>query len=209
LGIKAVTDPNAGVGQIVANEIGKGDTAAAIFANAGGIARNPHKVLLFQGVGFRQHRFDYQFQPKSYDEAVMLRGIINFFKYAAAPSYNAHGVLRTGDFINNIKSQAGSAGSLLPDNVQNINIDASAGKHFFKYPYYFRIAFNHSRSLFTIAPSVLDSVSIDYHPAGIPSYARSQNNDPSHNDPTQTQTNISLHFTETEIVTKEGIDQGR
>ena len=52
-----------------------------------GIARNPHIALLFQGVGFRTHNFQYKFTPRSEAESLQLKLIIAAFKYYSAPGY--------------------------------------------------------------------------------------------------------------------------
>lgn len=79
-----------------------GDNAAGALASLGlavddfawsgvsigtGIQRNPHLAVLFTGVGFRQHRFNYKFTPKSQDETVSLYNIIRMFKAGMHPSY--------------------------------------------------------------------------------------------------------------------------
>lgn len=156
-----------------------------------GIARNPHKVVIFESVGFRQHTFSYMFTPKSYREAAMLRSVIIAFKHYAAPSE---------DIKVDISGIPG--GSNLGTGGK---IDLSAGKHFFKYPEYFEIQFNHPKFLFAIGPSFLTSVEVNYHPQGVPSYSR----EGIQLDPTPTQVGLSLSFKETEIITKELIARGR
>jgi hypothetical protein len=153
-----------------------------------GFAVNPHKVLMFQNVGFRSHQFNYQFSPKSFEEATMLRDIIRSFKRFAAPSY---------------PSSSDTIGIGLGSSDSNLtNVDVSQGKHFFKYPEFFTIEFNHPNFLFGIGPSVIESFSVDYHPVGMPTYNREKGQ-----DPTPTQINISISFRETEIITKDLIEK--
>lgn len=149
-----------------------------------GFAVNPHKVLMFQNVGFRSHQFNYQFSPKSFEEATMLRDIIKAFKMFASPSYPGQG--------ESINIGSGVRG------MHEERLDLSAGKHFFKYPEFFTIKFNHPNYLFGIGPSVIESFSVDYHPVGMPTYNRENDQ-----DPTPTQINISISFRETEIITKD------
>lgn len=52
-----------------------------------GYQRNPHLAVLFEGVGFRQHRFSYKFTPKNEFESLSLYNIIRVFKAAMHPSY--------------------------------------------------------------------------------------------------------------------------
>lgn len=166
---------------------GLGGVGQAILANQG-IARNPHKVLLFQGVGFREHQFNYQFTPKSFQEAQRIREIIKLFKLYGSPSFDA----------GTVTVPLGRAGI---DGVNDFSRDLGQGKHFFKYPDYFKIKFHDHDFLFGIGPSVLESITVDYQPAGQATWARSKGN-PS----TPTQINVTMMFKETEIITKENIE---
>lgn len=56
-----------------------------------GIVRNPHQAMLFGGVDFRTHNFQYKFVPKSREEADTIREIIGRFKYHMSPGYTAAG----------------------------------------------------------------------------------------------------------------------
>ena len=145
----------------------------------GGIAANPHKVILFESVGLRKHSFSYKFFPQSYAEAQTLRSVIGLFKYHAAPSY--------------------ARGLGIPS-IGGRDAPEILHKHFFKYPEYWELDFHHPQFLFQIGASVLTDVSVDYHGAGVPSYAR--NND---REATPTAVELKLTFAETSIVTKENI----
>jgi len=179
-------------GQVAANEvIGQMGGTGALLTGAFGVARNPHKVVLFESVDFRTHSFRYEFIPQNLTEAQNLRKIIELFKHAASPSFGSNRKFDLGNFG---------------------NLNLSGGKHFFTYPDYFDIEFRHQPKgdagfLFSIGASVLKSIEVDYHPAGIPTYARSENNP---DDPSPTSIKLGLTFKETEIVTKENItEKGR
>ena len=154
-----VNDPNSQIGNAAGASVaaGLGAPGQAILANQG-IAVNPHKVLLFQGVGFREHQFSYQFTPKSYAEAETLKKIIYLFKYHGAPSFEGLG------------SVSIPLGRLGINGLNDFNRSLEPGKHFFKYPDYFKIKFHHPEFLFGIGPSVLESCTIDYQPAGQETY---------------------------------------
>lgn len=51
----------------------------------GGKATNPMEEQVFEGVDFRDHSFDYEFYPKSKDEAIMVEDICWSFKTAMLP----------------------------------------------------------------------------------------------------------------------------
>ena len=52
------------------------------------VTTNPFKEQLFRGMGFRTFAFDYVFLPKSKNEALMVRNIVNTFKYYMHPGMN-------------------------------------------------------------------------------------------------------------------------
>jgi len=180
------------LGQIAVSSAMGEDKMAAAAAAQFGVARNPHKVVLFDSVGFRTHSFSYQFTPKNRRESETLNQIIKLFKYHASPSMNPTGTIKM-DTVNSL------FGSQLPD------VTLSGGKHFFKYPEFFQIKFHHPKFLFEIGDSVLKTVDVNYHGGGSMSYAR----DIADTEPAPTQVNLSLSFMETDIITKENIDKGR
>ena len=84
---------------------GLGDKASAIATNlalsqgpakegmsaATGLAANPKKEQLFKGVDFRTFSFDYQFFPRSQDEAANVLKIIREFKFHMHPEFKDAG----------------------------------------------------------------------------------------------------------------------
>jgi len=126
-----------------------GPTAAkAAIADVKGVAANPHRVVLFQGVQFREHQFQYRLSPKSAKESNAIREIIYSFKNFMHPSFG------------------GAAGS------------SFASRAFLNYPEIFKISFRTDRGshnhLFSTLPSVLKSFSVQYHPMGYPAYIRTE-----------------------------------
>jgi hypothetical protein len=160
-----------------------GDLGGAITGQLG-VARNPHKVVLFEGVGFRKHQFTYTFVPQSRAETDKIRTIISLFKFFGSPSLNASGTLKLDQLTNGT--------------IEDITI--SGGKHFFKYPEYFEMDFHHPKYLFQIGPSVLENIEVKY--GGEQQYYARGITDKT---PSPTQITMSLTFKETEIITKENI----
>lgn len=64
-----------------------GGTAKATVANVTGAAPNPHRVVLFQGVQYREHQFQYRLSPKSSAETQTITRIINNLKYYMHPEF--------------------------------------------------------------------------------------------------------------------------
>ena len=58
----------------------------------GGVAQNPHKIVLFTGVDFRTHSFSWKLSPKNRYESDSIRSIIEFFRYYSHPEYVAGGL---------------------------------------------------------------------------------------------------------------------
>jgi hypothetical protein len=66
--------------------LSKGPNASALSA-ATGMAANPKKEQIFRGVDFRSFSFDYQFFPRSAEEAANVLNIIKTFKYHMHPEF--------------------------------------------------------------------------------------------------------------------------
>jgi hypothetical protein len=64
-----------------------GDTAAASLKIAAGLAQNPHKVVLFTGVNFREHQFSWKLSPRNREESNAIKMITDMFAYYAHPEY--------------------------------------------------------------------------------------------------------------------------
>ncbi len=195
--IKTIMDTaggDSGNASVIGSTLIGTDPTAMAAASQFGVARNPHKVVLFESVGFRKHSFSYQFTPKNRGESNRLKQLIHLFKYHASPGMNPTATL-----------QLSKINEMLDNKTKFKDVTLSGGKHFFKYPEFFKIQFRHPSFLFQIGNSFLTSVDVNYQPAGAPTYARDSLDD----TPAPTQINLNLTFTETDIVTKENISQGR
>ena len=133
----------AAVGAVLASQ--GGGTAKAILAKERGQAVNPHRVVLFQGVQFREHQFSYRLSPKNADETRIIASLIQGLKFYMLPRYGGEG---KGKFV---------------------------GRAFLDYPQIFQIKFKNDTHLFKLLPSVLKSINVQYHPMGYPAYIRTEN----------------------------------
>ena len=143
---KEVGDPQAAkaaVGAVLAGQ--GGGPAKAILAKERGQAVNPHRVVLFQGVQFREHQFSYRLSPKNADETRMITSMIQGLKFYMLPRFGGEG---NGKFV---------------------------GRAFLDYPQIFQIKFKNDTHLFKLLPSVLKSINVQYHPMGYPAYIRTEN----------------------------------
>jgi hypothetical protein len=85
---KAAAALGGGVGGLLA----LGGTSGGVISGVSkktGLALNPHMAVIFNGVGFRTHSFSYKFIARNQDESDEIKDIINTFKYAMLPSYEA------------------------------------------------------------------------------------------------------------------------
>jgi hypothetical protein len=64
----------------------------ALLKVSAGVAVNPHKIVLFTGVNFRDHTFSWRLSPKNRQESDTIRNIIDFFKFYSHPEYVAGGL---------------------------------------------------------------------------------------------------------------------
>lgn len=114
-----------------------------------GVAVNPHMALTYQGPGaFREHKFDFDFYPRTYEEAEEISSIVTQFKNRMLPELNDFGFLKSiyfnfpHEFFIEffIKSedghkkfkQMGIKRSVLTD--MNLNFDAQQGPAFYDPP---------------------------------------------------------------------------
>jgi hypothetical protein len=161
-----IADKIPGLPAAVGAGVGAALGGATVGALSGaGIAVNPHMAMLFEGVNFRQHSFQYKFSPRNSSESTSVKKIIKTFKKAMLPSIDE--------------------GKLA----------------FFNYPDEFDIEFpNDNGFLFKIGTSVLTDFQINYTPDG-GSYF--------HQNGAPVSVQMSLAFTEVDILTKKEIDGGR
>lgn len=184
-------------GALIADLAGRiGSTAgAAGAANIAGIARNPQKVVLFSGVGFRDHSFTFKLTPRNRREADMIQKIITAFKIHMLPKYGLG------------KANQALQGLQIPGVSQDVISQAGAtSRAFFEYPDVFDIRFRNESRLFKIGESVLKDLTVDYHPQNYPAYVRSLS---SPGDSAPASITISLTFQETDILTKEQIIENK
>ena len=174
-------DVVSGVGGAVLNTIAQGGEALGgnvvkAGLNAFGVARNPHKAVLFEGTDFRSHSFNFRLSPISATESNAIRQIIHIFKYHMHPGY-----------------VEGAVGGLT----------IGTGNHFFETPDFFNIELSHKA--YTVSdyrPCVLKGITVNYQPSNYPAYARS---DGGAGDPAPMEVVMGLEFQEIEIITKKVI----
>jgi hypothetical protein len=177
-------------------------TFTAALANVTNVARNPHKVVLFSGANFREHRFTYSLTPKNAKEAEIIYKIIKKFKFHMSPKY---GLGNVGQISAGLVEGLGGGGVLAND-LAGLTQEAGAiSRAFFEYPEVFQIKFSRESTLFSIGESVLKSFSINYHPQNYPAYVRSLTQGGAKAYPAEVL--IDMTFLETDVITKEQIEQ--
>lgn len=91
----------------IVNRVGDNPYARQILSNITGIsedlllsgvgaALNPQLQVIFQGVGFRSHQFDFTLTPHSKQEAEEIKNIVREFKLAAAPEIPTNAIFGKG-----------------------------------------------------------------------------------------------------------------
>lgn len=80
-----ITDKKGPLSSIIGNLALTNGPNAGMVSAATGLAANPRKEQVFKGVDFRTFTFDYQFFPKSIDEATNVENIIKMFKFHMHP----------------------------------------------------------------------------------------------------------------------------
>ncbi len=101
---------------------------------AAGAADNPFTENMFQNVEFREHSFAYTFMPKNPKDSEHIDRIVTLFKYGMLPKPATVGIPLLG----------------------------AAGAGFLEFPYEFQITHSSQDTTFTLLPSVLTTLEVDY-----------------------------------------------
>lgn len=139
-----------------------------------GKAVNPQLEQMLEGVSFRDFSFDFDFWPKSAEEANMVNHIIYWFRTAMLPD---------------TYPPVGGGG-------QEAGESAAAGEAFFNYPNIFDVRYEGpiEKKLDKFLPMVLKSVTVDHNsPSRFATYADGQ----------PIASSMSLSFSEIRILTQE------
>lgn len=200
----------------------------AILANLTGVVANPHKVILFTGVKHRSHTFTFNLSPRNKREGETMMEIIFQLKKAMHPKYGLGS--RGPEFISRISTGLGApefGGGV----QQGLTEFGTASRAFFEYPNVFEIELSQAdkstgnnpsfsnlpeilqngrrtagpKRLFTIGECVMESMTVDYQPLNFPAYVASIKDPSAPLIPSQIM--VSMAFKETDIVTKDQIDQ--
>ena len=185
------------VKQVIGGETGAG-TVAALTGKVGAII-NPFKAVMYTGPGgFRTFSFTFIMQPENSNEADTIKEIVRFFKYNMHPGLsNLEWDAVSGSHHRDAQDARSETGS----------ITTSA---YLTYPDTFEIKLQpHGKqqtnstknSLFKIKPCFLESFNVDYSTSGGPAFFDD-------NDGSPATTTIAMQFKETELMTRQSIDQG-
>ena len=144
-----------------------------LFNKAFGQAENPYMEVIFKNLSLRTFEYSFQFAPRSEDETHDVQAIIKLFRFHMAPE-------------------------LKGNNHRYLTLPSTFDIH-----YMFQDSPDSNQpqenSFYSkIATCVLESVSVDYSPGGVHSFA----------DGAPTQINMTLNFKETELLTKDKINDG-
>lgn len=82
--VDAASEIAKGAGSAIASVVLQQDAALSAFS---GLAANPRKEQLFKSVDFRRFTMEYQFSPRSAQEANNVKEIIRLFKYHMHPEF--------------------------------------------------------------------------------------------------------------------------
>lgn len=143
-------------------------------------AKNPKKDFLFREVDHRTFVFDYQFSPKSAEEAIDVADIIYMFKFFGHPEL----IKDFGDFLYLYPAEFDIEYGIQDNSIENADGSIKTGSNQF---------------LNKISSCVLESITVNYASNG--SFQSLKNGEP-------VQTNMSLVFREIEQLTQGRIEQG-
>ena len=113
----------AGVAASFAKEALNNPIAQAIGKVALGLALNPQKIVLLQGVSFRRHTFAYRLSPRNKEESDRIKAIIQQFKFSAHPSLAGGGLAFTYPDFFEITTNSNYTFDIGPSFLENIDVE--------------------------------------------------------------------------------------
>ena len=106
-----------------AGAIGEENLGAALKV-LGGVAQNPHKILLFTGVDFRDHQFSWKLSPRNLAESNAIRDIIKTFVRSSHPDFAGGGLFLTyPDFFNIRIARSGYLYQFIPSVLTDVRVN--------------------------------------------------------------------------------------
>jgi len=144
-----------------------------LFNKAFGQAENPYMEVIFKNLSLREFEYSFQFAPRSEDETHDVQAIIKLFRYHMAPE-------------------------LKGNNHRYLTLPSTFDIHYMFQDSPTSTQPQENSFYSKIATCVLETVSVDYSPGGVHSFA----------DGAPTQINMTLNFKETELLTKDKINDG-
>ena len=88
-----------------------------------GLALNPQKIVLLQGVSFRRHTFAYRLSPRNKEESDRIKAIIQQFKFSAHPSLAGGGLAFTYPDFFEITTNSNYTFDIGPSFLENIDVE--------------------------------------------------------------------------------------
>lgn len=130
--------------QMVAKKLG--EATSGQFNQFAGAIPNPFMTVMFQGINLRTFSFSWTFSPRTADESQRLQQIITLLKLSALPQYSPNtnfGFLQYPLMVQiDLYPWAAGAGSVE----------------------------NHKKRVLSFKPAMIENLSINYSPNGIPSF---------------------------------------
>ena len=197
LGGLAVTKIGGAIGDATAS-LGMGNPMSALKAY-GRVSINPQKEMLFNAPAPRKYEFAFEFAPRNEEESIMVRNIIQLFKFHAYPS------MSQAEFKNPFGDEDGIV-SGAKDFAQGL-----AGRAFYDMPSEFQFEYRfidrkdsneisvENHYLNKSERCVLTEINVDYSGAG--AFQTFDNGAPTH-------VTLTLTFSEARLLTREHISRG-
>ena len=198
-----------GVKELVGMVAGEAVSGAGV---ALGMMSNPGYALMFEGSNFRSYTFSYNLIARNENESHTIKLLIDNFKYYMSPNRGLSNKLKKlTDRIGSAANEKGVDKTIV--DIANKSIENIGKFGVISYPSLWEIKFHFTDSssailestsennfLFKPAKCALQSFNVDYNSGlGVPAFFKKG---------APVTTNITMTFIESEIVTRESIDDG-
>jgi hypothetical protein len=179
-----------------------GENVKDVLKNASGVYTNPQIQLIYKGIELRTFSLQFTFTPKSPQEAKTTKDIIDTFTFYSVPGKSAAMAGDSGQYLTppqlmTIKflfmgqnGVAGSISNVFSSALNNLGLNTLTSNPTEV------IGKGKTAKVMTVSECVLRNVTVDYAPNGWAAF----------NDGYPVQTTMSLSFQETEIMTKDKVN---
>lgn len=188
MGASISTLAKQGLSGLISSKLNQvGINSDALTQGIAGKVLNPYREQIFTGIGMRNFNFSWKLVPRNKKEQLRIHQIINAIRFHGLPNYSGASAFEFGAAADSEFSEFNELSDrwLTVPNIFLLEWKSNEGQPI--------------RSLPKIKPCVLKSINVSYTPDGV--WATHYSDDPNLLGPVPVAYNLTMDFSETEIIT--------